>query len=238
MLTIDDSEIKKLEKDLKIFASKAYPFATKQTINDTAFKARDLARKNIKKEMIIKNQWTMRGIKVDKARTLVVSQQEASTGSVDDYMERQEFGGVVRGQGIGKPIATSASANQGRSTLRTRATTPSNRLNKIRLHKRHRRALKSGMNQRQRIAAQINQAAQDNEKYVYLETKKRKGIYRLAGGKRRPRIKNMIWDLSKKQYSTPKNPWLKPAADEARKHTPIFYRDALIFQLKRIGMLS
>ena len=238
MLSVDDRDIKKSEKDLKVFASKAYPSATRHTVNETAFKARELAIKNIKKDMIVKNQWTLKGIKVNKTKSLLVTQQEAATGSVDSYMERQEFGGVVRGDGVGKPIATSASANQGRNKPRTRATIPSNRLNKIRLHKRHRRSLRSGMTRSQKVAAQINQAAQDGEKYVYLETKRRKGIYRLKGGKRRPRIKNMIWDLSKKQYTTPKNSWLKPAADDARKHTPQIYKDALIFQLKRWNLFD
>jgi hypothetical protein len=236
VITVDLKEIKEFEKDLKVFASSAYPYATRDTVNETAFKAMSLAKEHVNKNMVIKNAWTMRGIKVSKTKSLIVSQQQSVVGSVDDYMERQEFGGVVHGGKVGKPIATSASANQGSANPRTKATTRSNRLSRIKLHKRHRRALKSGMNRHARIAAQIRQAAEDSEKYVYLETKNRKGIYRLQGGRRKPKIKSMVWDLSRKNTVTKKNPWLKPSVDEVRLHSPRIYRDSLIFQLKRFGL--
>ena len=37
MFTMNDEDIKQLESDLKTFAIRAYPFATKNTVNRAAF---------------------------------------------------------------------------------------------------------------------------------------------------------------------------------------------------------
>jgi hypothetical protein len=48
MFAINNREIKQMEKDLKTFSRKAFPFATKTTLNDAAFQAQRIARADVK----------------------------------------------------------------------------------------------------------------------------------------------------------------------------------------------
>ncbi len=116
MLSVDDKEIKRFERDLKTFASRAYPFATKATINTAAFETQKVARKRIRRIMTLRNKFTRQSIQVEQARGLNVNTQAAVVGSTQDYMETQEFGGTVRRRGKeGVPIKTSFSAVQRRT---------------------------------------------------------------------------------------------------------------------------
>ena len=90
---IDDKDIRRLEGDLKAFAERALPFATKNTLNQAAFMAQREAREGVRKTMTMRNQFTERSIQVDQARTLNIRQQAAIVGFIADYMEVQEFGG-------------------------------------------------------------------------------------------------------------------------------------------------
>jgi len=92
MIKINDDDLKQFESDLKTFAKRAYPFATKNTINRGAFEAQKLYRRNADDSMIHRNKFTRQSIQVEQARTLNVSRQAATVGSIAPYMEDQEFG--------------------------------------------------------------------------------------------------------------------------------------------------
>ena len=94
MFKIDTHNIRQLERDLKTFALKAFPFATRKTLNDAAFQAQRIARVDVKERMILRNQFTTRSIQVRQTKTLQVSRQKAAVGSTANYMEDQEFGAV------------------------------------------------------------------------------------------------------------------------------------------------
>ncbi len=96
MITLKDDDLLQFESDLKTFGKRAYPFATKGTINDTAFTAQRFARQNVRDGLITRNTFTKRSIQVHKSSRLNVNTQSAYVGSTEDYMERQEFGGTVR----------------------------------------------------------------------------------------------------------------------------------------------
>ena len=56
MFGVDTKDVKKLERDLKTFASQAYPFATRQTINDAAFQTQRIARADVRSDMVNRNR--------------------------------------------------------------------------------------------------------------------------------------------------------------------------------------
>jgi len=235
MFKIDFENIKQLQSDLKTFAARSLPFATKNTINQAAFNARRLAQENIKNKMVTRNRFTIQSVKVNQARTLNISRQEAITGSTVDYLETQEFGGTKTSKGKeGVTIATSYSAGQGRSTKpRTRLPRKINTLAKIRLFKRSKR----GQSRKQKNIVAIKQAIEVGQKFVFLDLRKSKGIFRIVGGKRRPKIQ-MVHDMSNKAVTIPRNPWLKPAADDTRKLIPGLYLKSLQFQARRQGLFK
>jgi len=229
MIKIDDKELKKYERDLKSFASRAYPYATRNTVNSAAFKAREIAQGNVRNDMTLRNRWTEKSIQVDKTKTLNVNKQAGVVGSVADYMETQEFGGVkTRGRGASVAIATAYSAGQEGQRPRTRLPRRPNRMQNIALQKKR----KAGRSKRQQNFLAVKEAAQSGQKFVYLDLGKRKGIFRVLGGKRKPRIK-MVQDLSRPTVAIPKNPWLSPAVKDTQVFIPQIYFDSLRFQLQR-----
>lgn len=235
MFKIDTKDIKHLEDDLKRFAFRAFPFATKATLNRSAFEAQKLARGNVSKDMIERNKFTKQSIQVDQAKTLNVRRQSATVGSIADYMETQEFGGTKHAQGKqGVPIATSYSAGQGMSSgARTRLSRKANKLANIQLNKKRSR----GKNRRQRNLIAVKEAAASGNKFIYLELQKKKGIFKVIGGKRAPKLR-MVHDLTEQSVTIPKNPWLRPAVQRVEMLMPGFYKDALIFQLKRHNLFK
>lgn len=234
MFSIQDDQIKKLERDLKTFANQALPYATRKTLNDTAFQAQKIARADIRRKMITRNNFTMQSIRVNQARSPDVKRQSASVGSTADYMEDQEFGAtkVKRGK-EGVAIPTAWSAGQGENAQpRTRLPRKPNRMASIQLQKR--RKLK-GSNRKQQNFVAVKQAAQSGRKYLFMDLGRRKGIFKVTGTQRRPKVK-MVHDMTKPSVVIPKNPWLKPAFDESVGMLPAFYADALRFQLRRRGL--
>ena len=230
MFGVNNSDIRELERDLKTFASRAYPYATRKTLNDAAFQAQKIARVDVQRDMVLRNRFTVQSIQVDQAKTLQISRQEATIGSIADYMEDQEFGAVkAKGGKEGVAIATSYSAGQGENAQpRTRLPRKPNTMANIQLQRRR----KKGSNRKQQNLIAIKQAAASGRKYVFLDLGRRKGIFKVTGGKRRPKIK-MVHDMTKESVIIPKNPWLKPAFDESARMLPAFYADALRFQLRR-----
>lgn len=233
MIGVDNRDIRELERDLKTFANRAYPYATRQTLNDTAFQAQRIAREDVRNDMVLRNRFTVQSIQVDQARTLAVSRQAATVGSIADYMEDQEFGATKAKKGSeGVAIATSYSAGQGQDAQpRTRLPRKPNKLANIQLQNKRRR----GSSRKQRNLIAIKDAAASGNKFVFLDLGRRKGIFRVTGGKRNPKIR-MVHDLSNQSVVIPKNPWLKPAFDESLRMLPAFYADALRFQLRRNGL--
>lgn len=230
MFGVDNRDIKRMERDLKEFAKDALPFATRKTLNDAAFQTQKIARVDIQDDLTLRNRFTVQSIQVDQARTLNVRRQESVVGSIADYMEDQEFGAVKsKGGKEGVAIATSYSAGQGEDAQpRTRLPRKPNKMANIQLQRRR----KKGSSRKQQNFIAIQQAAQSGRKYVFLDLGRRKGIFKVTGGKRRPKI-NMVHDMTKQSVVIPKNPWLKPAFDETTRMLPAFYADALRFQLRR-----
>lgn len=83
--------LKRFRKYMDKVARKQLPFITKLALNKTAFIAQRIVRKEMPKRFVIRRSWTIRGIVVKQAdkRTLT-----AFVYSRDDFMEKQETGGI------------------------------------------------------------------------------------------------------------------------------------------------
>lgn len=233
MFKINVKDFDEYEAHLKTFAKRAYPFATKATINKAAFETRKEAQGIIRANMTTRNAFTVKSIRVEQSRTLVVDHQAATVGSIAPYMAVQEFGGIKGKKGSeGVAIATSYSSGEGENARpRTKLPRKPNKLANIRLQRR----AKGGASRKQKNAAAIRAAAESGSKYVFLDLGRTKGIFKVIGGKRRPKIK-MVYSLTHQSVAIPKNPWLAPAVAKTEKKIPQYYTEALGFQLERRGL--
>ena len=232
MLSIDTKEIHLLESKLRRIAERAIPFATKSAINGGAFKAREMMQKNIREKMVTRNKFTERSVRVDTAKTLDISRQRATVGSVAPYMETQEFGGTERKKGKhGVAIATTTASGEAEGVRpRRRVPRRANQLQNIRLRKRG----KAGVSRRQANFMAVRQAIKSGDRTVFLDLQKHPGIYKITGGKRNPRLR-MLYDLSRSSVRIPATPTLGPAVRVAQGAMPLIYTKALRFQLARLA---
>lgn len=235
MLTIDDKDIREFEADLKTFARRAYPFATKNTVNKAAFSTQKVARNFVKGKMIERNAFTKRSIQVDPARTLNVSHQAAIVGSTATYMEDQEFGGSKVKSGKHGVAIPTPSASGETNLPRKKLPRKQNKLQNLKMRKRSGQA--KGRKQRNRMLIAQAAAAGGRNRFIFLDLGRRSGIFKVTGGKRKAKL-TKIYDLTRSSVTIPKRPWLKPAVDKIQPLIPKFYRNALIFQLKRQGLFK
>lgn len=229
MIGIKIKQLKKLEKNLNVFNLKALPFATRNTINQAAFKTQKLAKQNIKDKMTLRNKFTVSSVRVNQSKSLNISKQQSETGTIADYLVKQEFGEIIQKSGKhGVPIATSYAAGQSETAKRTKLVRKPNKLQSLQL----KRKAKGANSRKQRNFIAIQQAVKSSNKYVFLELGRTKGIFKVVGGKRKPRIK-MVWSLKQQSITVNKNPWLEPAFNEVIKEMPAMYLKSLLFQVKK-----
>lgn len=235
MIDLDAEEIEHFETVLRVFASRSYPFAVRQTLNATAWDARSRAQHAIARTMTERNKWTRGSVRVVPERgTTRVSAMEAAVGSTETYMETQETGGSKARRGRhGVAIPTSYAAGQEGARPRTRLPRGRNKLRNIKLQRRS--FASRGRTRAQRIVASVQQAIKSGKRYVYMDFGQRRGIVRVLGGKRRARLK-MVYDLSSLTVRIPRRPWLEPAVNRVLGGMDDHYRKALIFQLRRRGL--
>lgn len=242
MLDVDDKQLKQYEKDLQTFARSAFPHATKATLNKAAFETRKGAQMNIRWNMVNRNRFTEQSVQVEMARGLLVEAQQAVVGSTADYMYRQEFGGQASKGGKYKAaIPTSYAAGQDGAQPRTKLPRKVNTMQQIQLRKR----LGTSVSRRQYAFLSGLIAAREGDKFVFIPgaTGSDGGIYRVWGrDKKRGQFRGikmkMVWSMRKAPTRTPRNQWLAPATDDARGRMRTYYRDALLYQLQRHGVLG
>jgi hypothetical protein len=224
-VTFDDRDLRRFESDLKTFAGRAYPFATRQTINDAAFQTREVAQDRIGRQMVERNRWTRGSVRVERAKGLNVKRQAAVVGSTEDYMETQEFGG----KRVGGSIPSRYASGEGRgSGMRRRVPRRPNRMQNIRLQR-----TRKGRSKAQANVIALKVAVAQKRPFVFMESPGRfRGVFRVVGGKRNPRPE-LVADLSRRVSDIPTNPWLRPSVDEVTKRLPGIYRRNLKRQLVR-----
>jgi len=235
MFSIDDKETKELEDWLDTLRDKAFPFATKNTLNKTAFVAQKMYRRNIQRKLTTRNKYTEQSIRVKQAKGLNIRNQMSIVGSIADYMEDQEFSGIKSKTGKhGVAITTSFASGEGRGAQpRKKLAKQKNKLRNIRLTKTRSRA----KNKKQAIIIKVKQAVNTGNRTIFHDFGNgSRGIMRVVGGRKghtKGARLEMIQDMSKKTISIPKTPLLKPAYEKASRMLPRIYRDSLRFQIKR-----
>lgn len=229
MIVFNDRDLVRAERKLRDVSKKAFPHGIRNGLNQTAFEARKEWQGQLGKSMVLRNKYTERSVLVDKASGTNVDSMRSVVGSVLDYMETQEKGGSEAKKGKhGVTIPTSVSSGEGRGAKpRRKMVRGPNKLRAIQLGNNYR----SG-NRKQRNIVAVKMAKAHGRKYVFLELQRRKGLFRVSGGKRRTKI-DMVWDLTNPSVSIPKNPTMDPAIEQLRPRMPGFFVEAMEAQLKR-----
>lgn len=229
-MKIDTRDARRLEKTLKSMSKHGVKFATAAAMNNAAFGARKQALVNIDREFITRNTWTKRSVQVRKGNTRNLT---ASVGSTQGYMRKQEFGGSERAGGRkGVAIPTSYSSGEGENAKpRRKLPRRPNKIKNITLKNSTGRA----RGRKQRNLVKVRQAAASKDKVIYMETQRRKGLYRVTGGKRKPKVK-LIHDMSRKKIKINKRPWLGPATRVAARRIPADYKKKLLDQIDRAAL--
>lgn len=221
MITVDAVELYRLERLLGHLNKKGLPYAMRETLNDAAFKTMNRGRDNLADKMTLRNTWTQRQVRVDRARGTNPDLFRASVGAEPHWLAKQEFGGTVR-----HPIPTSYSSGEGYSSHRKRLPRKPNKLKNIKLTGPR----PKGQTRQQRNAA----AVLSGEKYIWLDLGDRKGIFRVLSPKsKRPKVR-MVWSVDGKRRKVPKREWLKPAFDKTVPEMPNMFGKQLRKQIRRV----
>jgi len=215
----------RLADTLRSMSKHGVKFAEMKTINDAAFLARRVAQSNVERKFINRTTWSKRSISVNKANTRAL---QSSVGSTEDYLRKQELGGSERATGRhGVAIPTAYSSGEGMNRVRRRLTRKPNRVANLNL----KNSTGKARGRKQQNLVKVRQAAKSNNKVIYMKTRRGKGLFRVIGGKRRPKVK-MIHDLSRKSIRIRKRPWLHPATRLAAKRIPKDYKKNLLGQIQ------
>lgn len=225
MMKADTRELKKLERTLLDLNRRALPYATRQTVNDLAFGSQDIWRKQaLPGKLQLRTKWTERSIQVAKAASLRIASQEATVGSVADYMADLESGTTEHKKGKhGVPVPA--------VPLGRRRMPRAHHLGAIKIMPRV-----PGHRSRQ-VAAALTMARQrGGAQFAFLKLRRGKeGLYKVDPGKKRMAIRK-VWSLSKASVTIPPHPTMGPAVQRALPSGAESYRKALTFQLRRLGM--
>jgi hypothetical protein len=239
-ITIDTSDVRKLAEALVKVSKRALPYAVRDSLNTAAFEARKEWAQQIDKAMILRNRWTEKSLRVEKATLTSFEHMQSRVGSVAAYMLTQEVGGTETSKGKhGVPIPTTAASGQTsgvgrigpRSRPRTKEVQRKNWLTAIRLGPR------LGNGRKQRNAVAIRLAAKSGG-VAFLDLGRRKGLFRVTGTKKGRFRVRMIWDLSKPSVTTKPRPTLEPTIKVIEQKAPKYQEAALREQFKRLHLLG
>jgi len=221
--------LEQAERDLKLFATRAIPFAARKALNESAFQGRLLWQRKMRGEFTLRNRWTERSALVDRANGLLVSAMESELGSALEYLEKQEEGFTESSSGKhGLPIPTGYAAGQDGANPRTRLVARRRWQSAIQLAPRP-----GGVSRQARNYGAIAAAAKSGTRFVFLELGgRRMGIFERKGSLRGGTLR-MVWDMSRGSVRVDANQTLDPAIDELRPKLPSIHERAVIEQLKR-----
>lgn len=234
MIDIDTRNIDKLQRKLKSFGGKVYPKIQGATLNNAAFETRGKYVKAARRKMTLRNKFTERSIQFDKVRGLNPRNQMSVVGSTAEYMKDQEFGATIRKSGKkGVDIPTSSASGEGMSRTRRKVVRRANRRGSITLARKRIKA----RSKQQYIVASIKAAAASGgrNKFLYLPFDRHPGIYKVVGGKRRPRIV-LIHDFSRPSVVIRARHPLKQSVNAVIPKMPRFFIKQAEFHLQRMGL--
>ena len=241
MIEIRQSEIKLYEARLNQLNKKGLKIARNESLNDTAFEARRVAKEKIEQDFTIRNTYTLRPSNNPITKAFR-DRNFAEFGTKLETMKRQEEGYTqqpVKGFGVSTPTAAASNEVKGvapESAKRNKRVAPSMRRGKLRgrvVTKRY-----NNLPAKQRTMALVKESFKTKKKFIVLGRNNR-NMFRVSGsaptyGKNNRFKLDRIYHISNKAKIHSAKPWLKPASEEANKRTPEFYRDRMEYQFKRI----
>lgn len=224
----DDLDL--LLHELETVRRRAVPFAIRDSLNASAHFAKAEWTKQLHVKLTIRSTWTQRGIRTERATGLDINRMVSAVGSVRGYMSKLEEGGTVSDP-MGVPIHTSVASGEGRGARpRTKAVRPSNRLNKIQRYK----GSFGSQSQRNMQSVAKAQRGGGRNKVAYMELGAKKGLYKVSGSKRKPRI-DLLIDLSRLTTKVKPHPTLQPTIARLAPRLPTIHALAIVRQLRRHG---
>lgn len=222
-----------MQRELEKLAARGVGAAARETVNGLAFAGRAAWQEQMAAHLTLRNAFTQR-------RALVVQARHNRTpiaarlGHTEPYMERLERGGRERAAKRYRPIPTEIAAGQARGSLRggrKRAVRPASIINRLgKLDVPRRRA--GAKSRKSTNATAIKRAIRTGRGLALLDFGKRKGIYRVKGGKRGVLV-SKLYDLTRKATPVPRIPTLEPALAIALAKGPDLAHAALSKQLAR-----
>lgn len=237
MIKADMRQVRQLENTLERLNARGLAFAEIETVNRAAFDTQKDARASLGKRMTLRNSWSERSIQTQKAHR---GRLESSVGSTQGYMETQQTGGVETASGShGVLIPTAFASGEGRASQRKRLVRKPNQASRITLGKGTRKT----MSRKQQLLLKVRESIESGKRVVFHDfgAGKAVGLFRIKGGSRATKRgwpkgarMHMLYDMSRKQTTTPKNPWLTDAAAGPTRNLPRYYATAIARQLKRL----
>ncbi len=220
-----------MQRELEQLAKRGVHYAARETLNSLAFAGRKIWQGEMREALTLRNAFTERRALVERATGSRMPEMEAILGHTEDYMRRLEEGIGERARRGGLAIPTEAAAGQAKGSLaggRKRAVRPANIIRALGKVKRQSLSLP----RKARNARAVKAAISNGSKLAYLELDRRRGIYRIMGGKKRPQIRK-LYDLSRRSVPLPRIPTLQRTLDEALKQGPALGLAAMQRQLDR-----
>lgn len=223
-----------MQRELQQMSKRSVPFAARETVNKLAFEGRRLWGLEMQRALTLRNRYTQSRALVEPARTLRMSEMEARLGHTEPYMRTLEDGGREQAAKQYRPIPTEHAAGQAQGSLTGGRKRPVRRANVITTLGSLKGARRAGLGRKAQNAHAVRHAIKSGKRLALLDLGKRKGIYRVEGSLKRPRIRK-LYDLSKRSTPVPKTPTLQRALSKVHVLAPGIAHRALVRQFERLG---
>jgi hypothetical protein len=231
MLSIELRGLDKMQRDLETMAKRAVPQAARETLNGLAFAGRKIWQEEMRATLTLRNQYTERRALVERATGYKMREMQAVLGHTEDYMRRLEAGIGESAKRSGVAIPTEVASGQAVGSLpagRKRAVRKSMVIRTLGKLKRQ----PNSIPRKARNARAVREAIKSGSKLAHLELDRRKGIYKIMGGRKRPKIRK-LYDLSRRSIPLRRIPTLQRTLDKTLQQGPAIAHAALLRQLKR-----
>lgn len=220
-------DAKKAVRDLRTFKNSAIPFAARNSLNRSAFAARELWQEEIRNSFVTRNRYTERSVRVERASGRDPSAMMAKIGSIADYMGLQEHGGTEHGKSGHKAIPGPVAAGLPPGANRTKLVRPANYVGALHVRKG------KGRTRAQYNAVAIKMAKRRGERAVLLQRPKGGfGIFKLMGGKRNPKTR-LLWDFSRRSVHIKPEPTLQRTLQRVQPRMEAIHLESFVEQLRR-----
>ncbi len=210
MSTLTLRGIEPMVRELDAISRRYVPAAARETLNKLAFEGRAVWQDEMRKALTLRNRFTERRALVEPARTYRMSDMFARLGHTEPYMAWLEEGKPEKASKRFRPVPTEVAAGQSPGSLRggrKRPVRPSaiiTRLGSLAVKGAKSRSRKANN------ARAISGAIRSGRRLALLDLGRGKGIYRVMGRRKRPRLVK-LYDLSRRKTPVPRTPTLERA---------------------------